>query len=140
MKRYVCFLLFLCVSVSTFGQKATLGIMDLAAREGVSAKEALIVTEFIFTAAYQYGAVKYRIIARSQRDELLAEYKFALSGLCDDTSCAVEIGKYLTAEYMIVGSFTKFGNKYYITLQLANVTTTSVEGSSRMGRLTTTGL
>ena len=96
--------------------------MDPAAREGVSENDALIITEFIFT-AYQYGSGKYRIIGRGQRDELLTEHKFALSGLYDEVSCAVEVGKYLATEFMIVGSFTKFGSKYYVTLQLVKTKT-----------------
>ena len=132
MRKSLLICLLLISSFAAFAQKVTLGIMDLAARQGVSAGDAGIVTEFIFSAVYEYGRDQYNIIAREQREALLAEQKFTLSGLCDEVSCAVEVGKYLSAEYMIVGSFTKFGSKYYITLQLVSVRTTAVTGSSRI--------
>ena len=119
-------------AISAFGQKATLGIMDLSAKGGVSEEDADAVTDFILNSLFNIANQRYKIIAREQRDALLAEQKFALSDFSDDVEGALEVGKYLEAEYMIVGTFRYFGSKYYITLQLVDVNTTEVSGTARI--------
>ena len=115
------------------GNKKTLGILDLVAKEGVTQSDASILTDFVFDAAYKFGREKYKIIARGQRDELLEEHGFSFSDLCDEVTCAIQAGKYLSADYVIVGSFTKFGSKFYVIVQTINVNTTEVGGSARRG-------
>ena len=44
------------------------------------------------------------------------------------------------AEYMIVGTFAKFGSKFYINLQMVNVSTACIESSSRIGATDYDGL
>ena len=115
------------------GNKKTLGILDLVAKEGVTQSDASILTDFVFDAAYKFGREKYKIIARGQRDELLEEHGFSFSDLCDEVTCAIQAGKYLSADYVIVGSFTKFGSKFYVIVQTINVNTTEGDGSARRG-------
>ena len=129
MKRaFVLFFVFLPFVSTT---QELLGIMDLTAKQGVSKGDADILTDFVFDAVYRFGRGHYKIIARDQRKTLLKELEFAASDLCDDIECALEVGKYLAADYMIVGSFMKFGRKYYVSLWMVNVNTTEVEGSTR---------
>ena len=132
MRRFFLCMFLLISATATFGQDVTLGIMDLSAKEGVSEGDADAVTDFVFGAVYKFAGDQYRIIARNLRDTLLTEQQFALSGLCDDVTCALEVGKYLAAEYMLVGTFTKFGSKYYISFTLVNVNTTEVSGTARI--------
>lgn len=136
MRRFLLLLLYFIlafvVSQSIYSQEKVLGVMDLTAKAGVSESDASIVTEFLFDSIFKYANDDYKIIARSQREALLKEMAFASSGLCDEQSCAVEYGKYLSADYMIVGSFKEFGSNYYLTLKLVNVGTTEVEGSENI--------
>ena len=119
----------LAVFAAHVGAQASLGIMDLTAKSSVSKEDASVVTDFVFAAAYQQAGVRYRIIARHARRRLLEESEFSLSDLCDSVSCALEVGKYLSADYVIVGSFTKFGSYCHLTMQIVNVGTTEVDGS-----------
>jgi len=109
----------------------TLGIMDLAPREGVSKATSSVVTDFLFDSVYSYSSDQYRIIDRHMRDLLLEEHEFSETDICDDVSCALEVGKYLAADYMLIGSFAKLGNYYHVILKIANVSTTEIEASSK---------
>ncbi len=132
-------LAFLSLTPALSAQK-TVGVLDISPKTGVSAAEADIVTDFVYDALYRFGGGTYMIISRQNREAILAEHKFTLSGLCDDASCALEVGKYLAADYVIIGSFARFGSKYYLSLQLVDVNTTAVSGSSREGAETLDGI
>ena len=131
-KKYIIFSMFLLISYNLFSQQ-TIGVLDITPRQGVSEQEAEIVTDFVFAALYQYGSDKYSIISRQNREKILTEHAFLYSGFSDDTSSALEAGKYLSADYVVIGTFTKFGSRYYISLQLVDVNTTKVIGSAREG-------
>lgn len=120
-------------SGSSIPLSSSIGVLDITPKQGVSEMEADIVTDFVYDALYRYSADRYMIISRQNREAILAEHEFSMSGFCDDTSCALEVGRYLAADYVIIGSFTKFGTKYYISLQLVDVNTTRVAGSAREG-------
>ena len=132
MKKATLAALLLCTAHLIFSQQ-TVGVLDISPKQGVSSMEADIVTDFVYDALYRYGAGTYRIISRQNREAILTEHEFSLSGFCDDASCALEVGRYLSADYVVIGSFTKFGSKYYLSLQLVDVNTTEVSGSSREG-------
>lgn len=127
-------LMFVLLVVACFlSAQETVGVLDISPKQGVSAVEADIVTDFVYDALYRYGSDSYRIISRQSREAILSEHEFSMSGFCDDASCALEVGRYLSADYVVIGSFTKFGSKYYLSLQLVDVNTTEVSGSAREG-------
>ena len=109
----------------------TLGILDVVPQEGVSESGASIVTDIVFDTVFKLSSDRYNIIDRKMRDELLIEHQFAVSDLCDDVSCALEAGRYLSADYMLISSFAKLGSYYYVSFKIVNVTTTLVENTAR---------
>jgi TolB-like protein len=70
----------------------------------------------------------YRVVERAQINKAISEQKFQKSGLIDDRS-AVEIGKVLGADLIIVGSVVKIGNAYTINSRLIDVKT----GEAKLG-------
>ncbi|GEM_PF-2080066 len=60
------------------------------------------------------------IVERGQMNRILEEQGFQQSG-CSDTECAVQIGKLLSAQYMILGSVTKFGTTFTISVRMVDV-------------------
>ena len=132
MKKLIIISIFVILPLQLWSQQ-TIGVLDISAKQGVSEMEADIVTDFVYDALYSYSNEKYDIISRQNREAILDEHKFSLSGLCDDTKCAIEVGRYLSADFVIIGTFTKFGSKYYLSLQMVDVNTTVVTGSSRNG-------
>lgn len=67
------------------------------------------------------------LIERNQINDVLSELKYQSSGLT--ASDAVEVGKHLNAEYVLIGSISKLGNLLIITAKLANVETREIEGT-----------
>ncbi len=65
---------------------------------------------------------KYKVIDRMQRENILTELEFSLSG-CADESCQLQIGRMLTAKQIIVGSLGRIGNTYILNIKLIEVET-----------------
>jgi TolB-like protein len=72
---------------------------------------------------------KFKVVERAQINKALTEQKFQKSGMIDDKS-AVEIGKVLGADLIIVGSVVKIGNAYTINSRMIDVKT----GEAKLGR------
>ncbi|MCX7982810.1 MAG: CsgG/HfaB family protein [Syntrophales bacterium] len=75
------------------------------------------------------GTKMYRVVERSQMDRLLSEQKMHYSGLVDEKN-AVEIGKILGADKVIIGSVVRIGNNYTINARLIDVKT----GEATLGK------
>lgn len=63
------------------------------------------------------------VVNRDQIKRVADEHQVALSGLAD-TGSAVKIGKFLSAQYIIVGRASKIGQTYYLVLRIVDVETT----------------
>ncbi|MDY6968106.1 MAG: CsgG/HfaB family protein [Spirochaetota bacterium] len=66
-----------------------------------------------------YKTDVFQILERDQMEEILKEQGFQMSG-CIDTSCAVEIGKILSADLVVMASLNKLGS-YTVTVKFVNV-------------------
>lgn len=63
------------------------------------------------------------VVDRDQIKKVADEHQIALSGLAE-TSSAVKLGKFLSAQYIIVGRASKIGQTYYLVLRIVDVETT----------------
>jgi hypothetical protein len=81
--------------------------------------ESLTVSNLFETALVQ--TEPFLVIEHNQIAEILDAQSFTFSG-CTDESCAVEIGKILAAEQIILGSFSKVGSGYIINAKIIDVT------------------
>lgn len=72
---------------------------------------------------------QYRVVERAQINKAISEQKFQKSGIIDDKS-AVEIGKVLGADLIIVGSVVRIGNAYTINSRMIDVKT----GEAKLGK------
>ena len=66
---------------------------------------------------------KVTIVNRDQIRKVAEEHQIALSGLVDTTS-AVKLGKFLSAQYIVVGRASKIGQTFYLVLKIVDVETT----------------
>ncbi len=94
-----------------------LAILDFTANN-TSKSNANVVRNAFEVALYRAGI--FDIIERNQIDAILKEQGLQASG-CTDTSCAVEIGKLLSANLVLVGSLDKIGGAYSITAKLVDI-------------------
>ena len=63
------------------------------------------------------------VVNRDQIKKIAEEHQIALSGLVE-TSAAVKLGKFLSAQYIVVGRASKIGQTFYLVLKIVNVETT----------------
>lgn len=94
--------------------------------KNVSAADASIVTDFVRTELVKSG--KYNVIDKYNMDKILSETSFQQSG-CTETDCAVQIGKILNVNKMVVGTLSKLEGTYYITTNVVDVQTGKIEMS-----------
>ncbi|MCB9495907.1 MAG: DUF2380 domain-containing protein [Fibrobacteria bacterium] len=97
--------------------------------QGVSASDAAVFTESLGDVLLRSGTV--RVMERSQMDKILAEQGFQSSGACDTAECAVQIGRLLGIDQIVVGSVGKVGETYSLSVRLVDVATGEVSRSSR---------
>ena len=107
-------------------EKQTVAILDF---ESIGSEEFLgkAVAEIIRTELV--GTKKFRVVERAQIKKALSEQKLQMTGAINDES-AVQIGKLLGADLIIVGSVVKIGTSYTINSRLIDVQT----GEAQLGR------
>jgi len=106
--------------------KQTIAVLDF---ESVGAEEHLgkAVAEIMRTELI--GSNNFRVVERAQINKALSEQQLQMSGVIDDKS-AVEIGKLIGADSIIVGSVVKIGTSYTINSRMIDVRT----GEATLGR------
>lgn len=115
----VAWLLLSLVSI-VCGKSLNVAVNDLAP-QGVSVSDAVIISDRLRSELI--GTGRFRVMERSEMDKVLKEQAFSESGVCDQSECAVEIGKLLSVDRMIVGSVGKIGEMYSMQARLLDVQT-----------------
>lgn len=108
------------------GNKPSVAVLDF---ESMGTEDYLgkAVSEIMRTALVSNKS--YRVVERAQISKALSEQKFQKSGIIDDKS-AVELGKVLGADLIVVGSVVKIGNAYTINSRMIDVKT----GEAKLGK------
>lgn len=106
----------------------TIAVMPLSG-PGLDAAASQAITDGLADELIKTG--KVRVMERSQMESILKEQGFQQSGACDGSECAVQVGKLLSIEQMVVGSVGKLGSSYSIMVRSVDVTTGEVMASSR---------
>lgn len=112
-------LVILATSIHSQETNPTLSILDFAV-SGISEKEGLLLVDYMSSAIHQ--TEKFRVIDRSQRETILKELQFSLSG-CSDEACQLEAGRLLQARYIIVGSVGSIGDRFLLNMRFIDVET-----------------
>ena len=105
------------VFLSLLFPKEAVAVLNFDAT-GVSADDAKILVQRLSTEMISVG--KYRIVERAEVDKILKEQKFQNSG-CTDSECAAQIGQFVNADFVVVGSINKLGSTYAVDARLINV-------------------
>lgn len=90
---------------------------------GVSENEAATVSELFRSALF--NTRRFVVIERSRMGEIFEEQGFVLSG-CTDVECAVNAGKILDVEVILIGSLSRLGTKYILTVRGVDVSDAQV--------------
>jgi len=103
--------------------KIKIAILDFE-NAGVSKENAKSVTEIITTEIVNSGF--FEVVERGKFSQLLKETKIQLSGIVD-TGSAVQVGKMLSVDKLIFGTFNKFGSEFFINVKVVDVTAARIE-------------
>lgn len=106
-------------------EKFNLAVADLDAIN-VSMSDAVVVSEFIRSAFVNDRS--FRVLERKNMDLILAEQAFQRSG-CTTYECAVQMGKLLNVQKIIVGSLSKLFDNYVISINMIDVETSEIVAS-----------
>lgn len=127
MKKPLCVLLLLLIALSLSAQKKPiLTVLDFK-KEGVSDQEMRSILSLLTSSLFKTG--KFTVIDLAQRETLLKEIEFSSSG-CSDEACQLQIGKMLSAEFIVVGSLGKVGSKWILATKLLATESSQTEATA----------
>ena len=106
--------------------KPIITILDFKG-SNIAESEIFVFVDYITSIVVDAG--KYRVIDRSQRETLLKEIEFSLSG-CTDEACQLEIGRLLSAKYIIIGSLGTIGSRYILNMKMIDIETSETIASA----------
>ncbi|MCK4644610.1 hypothetical protein KAU32_13365 [bacterium] len=120
-------------------EKLLVAILDFEANN-IELTDARIITNFIRQDMINSGY--FTVLERGAIEDIMEEVKFQQTG-CASAECAVEIGKILAVEKMVVGTVSKLGKKYFLTIRMVDVESskisfaTSIDASVSIEKLPT---
>jgi len=103
-------------------------VMDFEAESGLPAGINRIISDKIRESLL--STAKYILIDRANVDVIMKELAFAQTGVCDQT-CAVEIGRALSAHFIVTGRVSQLGpNQCQVSGQMTDVARTDIVRSA----------
>ena len=114
MKKSLAILLLLFSFVSA---QETIAVIEFEGL-GISQTEAKALTNRLRDELVNTG--KYTVIERGKMEEILKEQAFQQIG-CTSDECAVEVGKLLSVEGIIIGSISNVGSVYSVSARIVSV-------------------
>ena len=100
-------------------KRINIAVSDFVAHE-VSAMDASTIADFLRTELI--NSQSFTVLERSNMSLILAEQHFQQTG-CTTNECAVQMGKILNIEKILIGSFSKLLNVYSINVRLVDIET-----------------
>jgi hypothetical protein len=100
--------------------KVNIAVQELTGK-GLEQSAASIISDRLRAECINTGV--FRVMERTEMENILKEQGFQQTGACDEASCLVEVGQILGVERMVAGSIGKVGNFYTISLRMINVAT-----------------
>ena len=122
MKKALCvvlILLFSCSFLFAQNDNPIITVLDFKT-DGISQSEMSSIISLLSSSLFKTDV--FTVIDVSQRETVLSELEFSMSG-CSDDSCMLEVGKLLSAEGIVVGSLGKVGSKYVLSTKLLETET-----------------
>ncbi len=108
----------ICISTTYVSAKSSVAILDINAKEGVSAEDASVVSDFFRGHFLDSG--EFRVLERTEMSKVLNNQQFEQQ-VCSDETCALKAGGLLQVENVAFGTLGKFVNEYQLVLRVVNV-------------------
>ncbi len=121
-KLILLFVPLLLISASVFSNdKPVLTVLDFRINS-ISESDMKSITSFLSASLHDAG--EYTVIDTAQRDTILDELAFSNSG-CTDESCMLEIGKLLSAQFIVTGDIALLGGRYIFSAKMIETETSA---------------
>ncbi len=121
-KLILLFVPLLIISASVFSNdKPVLTVLDFRINS-ISESDMKSITSFLSASLHDAG--EYTVIDTAQRDTILDELAFSNSG-CTDESCMLEIGKLLSAQFIVTGDIALLGGRYIFSAKMIETETSA---------------
>jgi hypothetical protein len=88
--------------------------------QNVSSGDAAVIAEMVRVELVRSG--KANVVEKANMDKILAEQGFQQTG-CTSEECAVKLGKLLNVQRMVVGSFGKLMDSYFLAIRVVDIET-----------------
>ena len=109
--------------------KSSIAVLPLTHVAAVSEDEANTLTLLLETGIVQAG--RLQVVERRQIAAVLEEQRFSADDYTDD-SVAVEIGRLLSSQLIVIGTVSKIGSSLYIIAKIIDVTTGAAREAARV--------
>ncbi|MBN1899326.1 MAG: hypothetical protein JW827_11160 [Spirochaetes bacterium] len=116
----ILFCLILPLSLLMAEDLPRVAVLDMEAKGDITQEEAEAVSDFLRTDLVE--TEKFTVIERSRIQDILKEQQLSLTGITDPAK-ATKIGKVLNCRYVVVGTLSKLGAKYFLNVRVVNVET-----------------
>jgi hypothetical protein len=128
MKKVVIFV-FLLISINyIYSQKLpTIAVFDFSYSEQLTESEMSSIISILSSELFKTG--KYTIIDTQQRDMLIKEMEFSMSGLSDEENL-LRLGKLLQAESIITGKIGFVGKRIVINSKMLETETAKIQSTA----------
>lgn len=106
----------------------TIAVIDFDA-QNTSQADAAIISDFFRSELVKKEC--FKVVDKTNMKKILEEQKFQYSG-CTDQTCAVQIGKILNVQLMVIGVYSKLEEMRYITANVVDVETGEIIISEKL--------
>jgi hypothetical protein len=126
-KVFLTLFIVLVLTISLAADKSVTTVMDFQ-MNSISQGDMKSIVSFLSASLHDTG--KYTVIDTAQRDIILKELAFSNSG-CSDESCQLEIGKLLSAEYIVTGDIALVGGRYILSARMLETETSATINTAK---------
>ena len=117
-------LLALSSTVQAQEEKSSIAILPFDVHGSASTDQGRLLGDRVRSMVVQ--SKNYRVFERDAMDKIIKEQGFQLSQNCEDTDCAIELGKLLSVKEILTGSISQIGQLYSLQLRIINTETGTI--------------
>lgn len=102
----------------------SLAVLPLDA-QGLTENDAAVLTDALRSRIGQSG--RFKVVERTRMNDIFREQGLQMSGICIESSCAVEMGQVLGVRRILMGSVGLIGKTYTLNVRIVDVGSGKIE-------------
>lgn len=127
-KGFLLFLVLVMVTAAVYSEeKPVITVFDFQISEAVTESEMTSIISLLSSELFKTG--EYTVLDIQQRDSLMDEMQFSMSGVSDEQSL-LELGKLMSAESIVTGKIGTVGGKMVLNAKMLETETARVQSTA----------